>query len=309
MTQANLSNISTILNTIEEFADDFETKFKGLLGSLGDLKDDLQQISQLKKLVNAAESMLEGDVTRPVDSDEAKGEVGRLFKAINETLKKLQQLDQSVHAESEKVPELASHLDQITKETETATQQVLEKLDAMLEASDKQASNIDELKEVSSKRLETDRQFVEKINGFFAGLESSTDRDHMIQEAMDFIALMASDAAQNLKNTEEISQTISNITEQGTILQDQSFDIMNLLQFQDITRQKISKVIALLKELQSGLNNLLGIFNLDHEKLQEINLTDHHKATQDNILERQTNVDGKEAIDVDAIIASFQKKS
>jgi len=300
--------MSSVLSTIETFAVDVETKFKGLLDSLTDLKTDLQQISQLKQLVFAAESMLSGDVSKPVSNDEAKGEVGRLFNAINETLRKLQQLDHSVQTESEKVPELAAHLDLITQETETATQQVLEKLDLMLETSDKQTAKIEDLRTASEQRMDTDRECAEKVNKFLSDLEKAEDRDQLMQDAMEFIALMALDSSRNLKNSESINGIITEISEHSSSLQDHSFDIMNLLQFQDITRQKISKVIGLLKELQSGMKNLLGIFNLDHDQIGEIEITDHHKATQDHILDRDTNVDGKEAIDVDAIIASFQNK-
>ena len=308
MKQNKTESMSSVLRTIEDFAVDVESKFKGLLDSLSELRGDLQQISQLKDLVIAAESMLEGDVNHQVESEEAKGEVGRLFHAINETLRKLQQLDQGVHAESEKVPELAAHLDQITQETETATQHVLGKLDEMLEATEKQSSNIEQLRSVSDERLNLDREFAAKTNQFLVDLDQTLDRDMLVQEAIDFIALVASDAQRNLKNTENFNNALEELTNQGATLQDHSFDIMNLLQFQDITRQKISKVIGLLKELQKGLNNLLSIFNLDNKELEEIEISDHHQATQDNILARETNVDGREAIDVDAIIASFRKK-
>ncbi|PIE02676.1 MAG: hypothetical protein CSA81_05845 [Acidobacteria bacterium] len=302
------SDLSHVLSTIETFADDVEAKFKGLLLSLSDLKSDLKQISHLKELVYAAESMLEGQVEHTVDS-ELKGEVGRLFKAINETQKKLQQLDQSVHQESEKVPELAAHLDQITRETETATQQVLEKLDAMLETSDQQAESIERLRTESLERLESDQKHYSEISSFFEKLLQETDRDQTMQEAMDFIALEASEAKKKLSNSESVRQAMDELSRRSAELQDHTFDIMNLLQFQDITRQKISKVIGLLKELQTGMNNLLNIFNMKNEDMETLQLSEHHKATQDKILDRKTNVDGKEAVDVDAIIASFQAEN
>ena len=82
---------------------------------------------------------------------------------------------------------------------------------------------------------------------------------------------------------------------------------MNLLQFQDITRQKIARVIALLKEMQSGLYRLLKIFNINADSSNELELTDKHKATQNKILERDA-VSGDDANidDVDALIQAFQ---
>ena len=183
MNQKKTENMAAVLSTIEGFASEVESKFTSLLDSLNDLRGDLGQITQLKELVSATESMLEGDVSQNIESEEAKGEVGRLFNAINKTLQKLQQLDQGVQAESDKVPELASHLDQRTQETETATQQVLEKLDSMLETSDHQASNLENLKKAYDNRLIQDREFATKINQFFVDLENTNDRDQMVQEA------------------------------------------------------------------------------------------------------------------------------
>jgi chemotaxis regulatin CheY-phosphate phosphatase CheZ len=239
---------------------------------------------------------------------EAKGEVGKLFNAINTTLHNLQQLDQSVHKESERVPELASHLDIITQETETATQQVLEKLDLMLEVSDRQTSAVEALQGSSRDRLQIDRDFNEHIQNFLLRLEHETDRDTVLQESLEFVALMGQESKRYLQKSETIHASIEEISSFSAQLQDHAFEIMNHLQFQDITRQKVGKVIGLLKEMQEGLMKLLSIFNIHGEvEAHTLELTDDHRATQDNILNRDATTDGREIIDVDAIIAGFKK--
>ncbi len=86
-----------------------------------------------------------------------------------------------------------------------------------------------------------------------------------------------------------------------------AFDIMNVLQFQDITRQKVSKVIGLLKEMQTGLFRLLEIFNIQaSEAANKMVLTEQQKATQDRILERDALNSNNHTTDVDDIIKNFK---
>ena len=299
-------NPKAILNKIEEFTEEVGHTFKDLMGSLERLQTDIKQLDQLKDVVVAAEKMLSGQHMAQVDM-EAKGEVGRLVSAINQTLTNLQQLDKTVHDETGKVPELAQHLDQITEETESATQSVLEKLDLMIEGSEAQNNSLQLITDLSHKRLEMDRENRRNIESFFEKLSQGEDQAQILQEAMDFVALMGEQARLHQTKSEEVDKAITHASEQAEHLMNHAFDIMNLLQFQDITRQKVSKVIGLLKEMQSGLYRLLEIFNIQSKKMDELRLTEKQMATQDRILERDALSSGSDAIDVDSIIQGFQK--
>lgn len=295
-----------LLGRIEAFTEQVGDTFKGILGSLEQLQEDIKQLDNLKQVAVVAEQMLSGQMGSHVDL-EAKGEVGRLVHAINKTLDNLQQLDKTVHHETGKMPELAEHLDQITKETESATQQVLEKLDEMIEGSELQSNGLQTVKQLAGERLEMDREFRAGVDRFLASLDGGEDQAAILQEAMEFVALMSEQARRQEAKSEEISKAVEEAGMQAENLMNYSFDIMNLLQFQDITRQKVGKVIGLLKEMQAGLFRLLGIFNLRVDDSNELVLTEDQKATQDRILERDALARDTEVVNVDQIIKDFQR--
>ena len=87
---------------------------------------------------------------------------------------------------------------------------------------------------------------------------------------------------------------------------DEAFEILNILQFQDITRQKIEKVVILLKQFQGGLNRLLSIFNIGSTALVGDGFNERKVATQDHIFETSLEADSRKD-SVDDIIAQFKK--
>ncbi|MDJ0835948.1 MAG: protein phosphatase CheZ [Acidobacteriota bacterium] len=301
------ANPRMLLNKIQNFTDQVGDTFNSILEALTRLQDDIKQLEHLKHVADVAEQMLSGE-TRSHVSIQAKGEVGKLVHAINQTLDNLQQLDKTVHEETGKVPQLAEHLDHITKETETATQQVLEKLDLMIEGTESQDKSLEALKKVSEERLKMDQETKENIENFLAHLESGENQEMVLQEAMDFVALMGQQARVHLAKTEEVNNAITKVSSEAQENMNHAFDIMNVLQFQDITRQKVSKVIGLLKEMQTGLFRLLNIFGIATSGEDRMELTEEQKATQDRILERDALNKDTHVLDVDDIIKNFQNK-
>ncbi len=307
MGDARRSDPRILLSKIEGFTTEVGQMFKGILGSLEGLQSDIRQLDHLKDVVMAAEGMLTGKHRNHI-SLEAQGEVGKLVSAINRTLVNLQQLDKTVHRETGKVPELASHLDHIINETETATQQVLEKLDLMIEGSERQNNALQELKTLSRRRLELDQEAKQSVERFLENLSKGEDQASVLQEAMDFVALMGQQARVHLAKSEEVDQAIDQAAEQAEILTNHAFDIMNVLQFQDITRQKVSKIIGLLKDMQTGLFRLLDIFNIRPDDSNRLDLEEKHKATQERILERDAIATDAHVESVEDIIKNFQNK-
>ncbi len=294
-----------LLEKIEYFTDEVGKSFKGILGSLLQLQEDIRQLDQLKEVALVAEQMLSGEHRSHLDV-KAKGEVGKLVSAINQTLDNLQQLDKTVHEETGKVPELAQHLDHITQETEMATGQVLEKLDLMIAGSEEQDKSLQQIKALAHQRLEMDRESKRAIDAFLEGLGSGLDQERILEDALDFVALMGQQASAHLAKSERVDQEVSHASERAEEILNHAFDIMNVLQFQDITRQKVSKVIGLLKEMQSGLYRLLEIFNIQAVQTNELVLTEAHRATQDKILERDALGSDDHITDVEDIIRKFK---
>lgn len=294
-----------LLEKIEFFTDEVGKTFKGILGSLSQLQDDIRQLDQLKEVAHVAEQMLSGEHRSQINVV-AKGEVGKLVHAINKTLVNLQQLDQTVHQETSKVPELADHLDCITEETETATSRVLEKLDLMIAGSEVQDKSLLQIKEHSHARLEMDRETNRMIKSFLRSLKDDHSQGQVLQATLDFVALMGQQTQSQIAKSEEIDRATIAASERAEENLNHAFDIMNVLQFQDITRQKISKVISLLKDMQTGLYHLLDIFNINALQSNKLELTAQHQATQDKILNRDALTHDSHAADVEDIIRNFK---
>ncbi len=95
-------------------------------------------------------------------------------------------------------------------------------------------------------------------------------------------------------------------------MSDEAFEILNTLQFQDITRQKVEKVVLLLKQFKEGLNRLLDIFHINDGESAEARADGGEEvfekrviATQEHIFETTLEADGRKQ-SVDDIIAQFK---
>jgi chemotaxis regulatin CheY-phosphate phosphatase CheZ len=267
---------------------------------IADLRNELQGDSQvsLHRLAQAAQDMANGRVYQKVDV-EAKGELGALVASINQTLMNLQQLDASVKHQSTQVPELAAQLDAITSDTEEATQSVMNRLDTLMAASDDAARSLQTCHEGIEQQNEHQGALHNAITGFLDRAANGEDQNALAGEILEFLfahQLLAPVAEVSLDATRTSLQKVS----------DEAFEILNVLQFQDITRQKIEKVVTLLKQFQGGLNRLLVIFNIETEALVGQGFAERKAATQDHIFDTSLEADrGKDS--VDDIIAQFKK--
>ena len=267
---------------------------------IADLRNELQGDSQisLQRLAQAAQDMANGRVYQKVDV-EAKGELGALVSSINQTLMNLQQLDASVKHQSTQVPELAAQLDAITSDTEEATQSVMNRLDTLMAASDDAARSLQTCQDGIQRQNEHQAGLHAALAGFLDRAADGEDQNALVQEILEFLfahQLAAPAPEVSLDTTKTSLQKVS----------DEAFEILNVLQFQDITRQKIEKVVTLLKQFQGGLNRLLVIFNIETDMLPDHGFADRKVSTQDHIFETSLEADrGKDS--VDDIIAQFKK--
>jgi chemotaxis regulatin CheY-phosphate phosphatase CheZ len=290
-------------NLVEEFQarrERLDQRLLSLEQLIGDLRSELQGDSQasLHRLAEAAQDMANGRVYQKIDI-EAKGELGALVGSINQTLLNLQQLDASVKHQSTQVPELASQLDAITTDTEEATQSVMNRLDALMAASDDATRALQACQEAGRLREEHQANLHASVSGFLERAAAGEDPNALAQEILEYLfahQLATPSAEEDLAPAKRLLQTVS----------DESFEILNILQFQDITRQKIEKVVTLLKQFQGGLNRLLVIFNINAGETSEDVFTDRKVATQDHIFDTSLEADSRKD-SVDDIIAQFKK--
>lgn len=265
-----------------------------------DIRQELQGDSQasLHRLAEAAQDMADGRVYQKIDI-KAKGELGALVSSINQTLLNLQQLDASVKHQSTQVPELAAQLDAITSDTEEATQSVMNRLDALMAASDDATRALQASQDGLGRQNDHQTNLHAAIAGFLDRAATGEDQNTIAQEVLEYLFAhqVAVPLAQvDLAPVESSLQKVS----------DEAFEILNILQFQDITRQKIEKVVILLKQFQGGLNRLLIIFNIGTEALGNQGFADRKVGTQDHIFDTSLEADSRKD-SVDDIIAQFKK--
>ena len=290
---------------VEEFQarrDRLDQRLVSLEALISDLRQELQGDSQtsLHRLAEAAQDMANGRVYQKVDI-EAKGELGALVSSINQTLMNLQQLDASVKHQSTQVPELAAQLDAITSDTEEATQSVMNRLDSLMAASDEASRALQACQAGLVSHNERQGALHTAIGGFLDRASAGEDTGALAQEVLEYLF-----AHQLAAPAPEVDTTAVKVAIQS--VSDEAFEILNVLQFQDITRQKIEKVVTLLKQFQSGLNRLLVIFNINTGSLSDQVFSERKVATQDRIFDTVLEADSRKD-SVDDIIAQFKKTS
>ena len=288
---------------VEEFQarrDRLDQRLVSLEALISDLRHELQGDSQtsLHRLAEAAQDMANGRVYQKIDI-EAKGELGALVTSINQTLMNLQQLDASVKHQSTQVPELAAQLDAITSDTEEATQSVMNRLDSLMAAADEASRNLQACQTGLATRNKHQASLHEAIGGFLDRASAGEDTGTIAQEVLEYIF-----AHQLAAPVPEVDTTPIKVALQS--VSDEAFEILNVLQFQDITRQKIEKVVTLLKQFQSGLNRLLVIFNINTGSQADQVFNERKVATQDRIFDTVLEADSRKD-SVDDIIAQLKK--
>ena len=268
----------------------------------GELHEGAQQ--SLSRLAEAADDMANGRVFQQIDI-KAKGELGALVASINTTLMNLQQLDTSVKHQSTQVPELAAQLDAITADTEVATQNVMNRLDTLMAASDQANAAV----KAAAKTMETakaDRAaFQAQMDEFLTRAGEGGDPTQLAQEILEFMFAQSLTPPAPAPDLDPCLAALNSVS-------DEAFEILNTLQFQDITRQKVEKVVLLLKQFKEGLNRLLDIFHINDGSEPQDQAEGGGEifekriiATQEHIFETTLEADGRKQ-SVDDIIAQFK---
>jgi chemotaxis regulatin CheY-phosphate phosphatase CheZ len=294
----------SLLVEFRERSEALDRRLDNLLELIQSIRGELRDEStrSLSRLAEVATDMANGRVYQRIDL-EAKGEIGALVASLNQTLANLQQLDASVKQQSTQVPELAAQLDAITADTEEATQSVMNRLDTLMGAADAAGHAIQAAAKAHQEREATHQRFQERIDAFLARATEGEDPQRVAQEVLDFLF--------EHQTTTRLPQVdLSACQEQLKGISDEAFEILNTLQFQDITRQKVEKVVQLLKQFKTGLGRLLAIFKIEGEEGeaatgQEV-FEQRQVATQDHIFDVSLEADQKKE-SVEDIIAQFRK--
>lgn len=263
----------------------------------------VESSESMQQLAQAARDMANGIVYQQIDI-QAKGELGALVSSLNTTLQNLQQLDASVKHQSTQVPELAAQLDAITADTETATQSVMNRLDALMSASDAASGSLGDALKALESRQAAQNAFQSTLDAFLDRAQNGENPTAVAQEILEFLFT-------DRMTSKLVPVELDPAREHVRRISDEAFEILNELQFQDITRQKVEKVVLLLKQFQSGLARLLAIFKLEGEgevHAGEEIFEHRNVATQERIFEASLEADHSKD-SVDDIIAQFRKQA
>jgi chemotaxis regulatin CheY-phosphate phosphatase CheZ len=293
-----------LLREFRERSEALDSRLDTLLELVHTIRGEIRNESEqsLSRLARAADDMANGRVFQQIDI-QAKGELGALVSSLNTTLMNLQQLDSSVKQQSTQVPELAAQLDAITADTETATQNVMNRLDTLMAASDEGCANVKAAVKALATIQENQTRFHATMDGFLERATAGADPIQLSQEILEAIF-------EYRMGTPDPQVDLDRCLTPLTAISDEAFEILNTLQFQDITRQKVEKVVLLLKQFKDGLNRLLAIFHIEGMEgvvadAPEI-FEKRQTATQENIFETTLEADGRKE-SVDDIIAQFMK--
>ena len=178
--------------------------------------------------------------------DKIKNNIDELSTNITGMFDSLEIISQPIKESSKNMPVAADHLNKITKQTELATNQILDKL------------------------------------------ENMTDRD---SEALEIIA----NTKEHLKDGRKDNTVTDAIDKLDSTINDDLNDvylIMESLQFQDITSQRIGFITSLLEDVENRLNALLPALG-EVTKLKVLEKKDHFDpdAEYSDSAERQEMVD------------------
>ena len=303
-TQTNVDspNPEALMAEFRERNAALDARLDKLLDSIQQIREDLRHDADmdLGLLSKAAEDMMNGRVYQQIDI-QAKGELGIIVRTFNQTLANLQQLDASVKNQSIKVPELAAQLDAITADTEEATQGVMNRLDTLMTTADDAGRLLAEFQK-STESLRTDHEnLLNRISAQLDRAKTGEVSTVVAQDILDCVQefqMAPKHEPMDMEAGQSLIQTVS----------DEAFEILNILQFQDITRQKIEKVVQLLKQFRQSLDRLLAIFNITEETTDQEDDDAFGRrtvATQDNIFKTAV-LPSADTDSVDDIVAQFK---
>lgn len=168
---------------------------------------------------------------------------------------------------------VVQQLDDVTRDTEVKGTQIFDQLEIM----SNNAANIEKQAKALKAHLKSQEELFSKLCASFPHIES-------FQSALD----STKDA---LNKTDEIFQSSDDIN-------NASMQAMDLMQYQDIHRQKIERVINVMRALAQYMNSLF-----------EGKIDDSKRVGSAVFIAGDNNEDIASEEDIEALIASFGKKS
>lgn len=176
---------------------------------------------------------------------------------IQETTPLLQEVNNSILDSSSKMPAAVAQLDRVSETTEMATSDILDGIERMLSRIEETLGLVDTLEQQEEEKLGIEKTLILKIAEVMDGEEAT--RAAQVEKALNEYY------ADHPRN-----QHLARLRENLLALQTDAYDIMSLLQVQDITTQQIMAANNLIESVQSRLIKLISRFGtLEPEPVQK----------------------------------------
>ena len=202
-----------------------------------------------------------------------------LFKFVQETAPIINDMNESIKESTKKMPKATQQLNKVTKATELATTEMLDRIDTILAKITETTNSIKVYKEANNKKDE----LFESIKKEFEKYKFENS-DKLFENTKKII-----EQNFNKANIDSFIDIVENTLDD---IQNNVFDIMNALQFQDITSQQINAANSLLGSIQNRLNSLINKFaNIKTEDIAVKKGTFDKDATIQNADKRQQSAD------------------
>ncbi len=163
-------------------------------------------------------------------------------------------------------------LDDVTRDSEVKATQIFDQLDLIGASAEKIAKMVKKIQEP----LQKHQEIFDNLHGHFPNVESFKTA---------------------LNEQQEILNALKNIEEEAANCSDSSMQAMDIMQFQDIHRQKIERVVNVMRALSQYMNSLF-----------EGKIDDSKRVSSATFITGDDDKDLASADDIEALIASFGAK-
>lgn len=189
-----------------------------------------------------------------------------LFAFIGETTPLLEEINNTIKDNLQKMPNATRQLTKVTKATEIASTEIMDTVDRVNEDLHTIIKELEELKIIDEQILNNPLNLLEAIA---EGISAGKDLSPLLADINLFINRMK-DITEH-----ENAVIINNIINKVTSISNDANSIINSLQIQDITAQQLAAVNHLLENIQSRLSGIM--LHIEPDEKNKINSKEHKK--------------------------------
>ena len=257
------------------------------------LDDDEEDDSSSEEI---SQSEIEALINSSTDDNKETVEEKDVKDTINDDLDKSNSVDKndsvdniesSINNHSNETPNLINSIPSTNKAPDDKEHRVVDQLTEVTEEGEKKASEMfDLIAKASDGIMEID----EHVAGSITNLNELLDMLNILHQKFPNIAIFKENIDKTNNTIANLEKTIGDLA----YINNDIFAAMELMQYQDITRQKIERVISIIRDLSSYIND---IFADTHKK--EIQAAHHISGDMNDDL---VGLD-----EIDDLISSFKK--